>query len=125
MPRRLISKSNKKRRNWASRRNMATPRILVADDDPNLLELIRMRLESFGYEVATALSVPEARELMKDSLCDLYIVDLQLGGSDGIAFMEEIHLPDPEVPVIILTAHGSIGSAVEAMQKGAYTYITK
>ena len=104
---------------------MADTRILVVDDDRNLLELMKMRLESLRYEVATALNEPAARELMKESPFDLSIVDLQLGDSDGISFMEELHLIRPDMPVIILTAHGSIESAVEAMKKGAYTYITK
>jgi two-component system response regulator GlrR len=104
---------------------MADARILVVDDDRNLLELMKMRLESLGYEVTTSLTDTEARDAMKESSFELSIVDLQLGGYDGITLMEEFHAINPEMPVIILTAHGSIESAVEAMRKGAYTYITK
>ena len=56
---------------------------------------------------------------------DLAVIDLQLANQDGISLMEEIHLMSPDLPVIILTAHGSIESAVEAMKRGAYTYLTK
>jgi two-component system response regulator GlrR len=104
---------------------MPDARILVVDDDRNLLELMKMRLESLGYEVTTSMTEAEAREEMKESSFDLSIVDLQLRGHDGITLMEEFHVINPGMPVIILTAHGSIESAVEAMRKGAYTYITK
>jgi two-component system, NtrC family, response regulator GlrR len=100
-------------------------RILVVDDDRNLLELIKMRLESLNYEVTTSLTETEARTAIKNTAFDLSIVDLQLGDYDGITLMEEFHAVNPGLPVIILTAHGSIESAVEAMKKGAYTYITK
>lgn len=104
---------------------MADAMILVVDDDRNLLELLKMRLESLEYEVTTSLTETEARDAMKETSFDLSIVDLQLGGYDGITLMEEFRAINPDMPVIILTAHGSIESAVEAMRKGAYTYITK
>jgi len=104
---------------------MATVKILVVDDDRNLIELIRMRLETANYEVTTALNERDALEAVKRQVFDLSIVDLRLIQQDGLALMEEIHLINPEIPVIILTAHGSIENAVEAMKKGAYSYITK
>jgi two-component system, NtrC family, response regulator GlrR len=104
---------------------MSDARILVVDDDRNLLELMKMRLESLRYEVSTSLTEAEAKDAMKETSFDVAIVDLQLGGYDGITLMEEVHFINPDMPVIILTAHGSIESAVEAMKKGAYTYITK
>ena len=104
---------------------MATVRILVVDDDRNLIELIRMRLETANYEVTTALNERDALQAVKNQVFDLAIVDLRLINQDGLALMEEIHLINPEIPVIILTAHGSIENAVEAMKKGAYSYITK
>jgi two-component system response regulator GlrR len=104
---------------------MATVRILVVDDDRNLIELIRIRLETANYEVTTALNERDALQAVKNQVFDLAIVDLRLINQDGLALMEEIHLINPEIPVIILTAHGSIENAVEAMKKGAYSYITK
>jgi two-component system response regulator GlrR len=109
---------------------MPLGKILVVDDDPHLQELIRMRLESGDYEVTTAFNQQEALDAVKGQSIDLSIVDLQLVHQsgiqwDGIALMEELHLFSPEMPVIILTAHGSIESAVEAMKKGAYSYLTK
>jgi two-component system response regulator GlrR len=99
--------------------------ILVVDDDKNLLELIKMRLESSGYGVATALSEDHAREAILAESFDMAIVDLQLVHKDGISLMEELHQINPELPVMILTAHGTIESAVDAMKRGAFTYLTK
>jgi len=100
-------------------------RILVVDDDRNLLELVKMRLESADYDVTTALREEEAIEAVKNQVFDLSVVDLQLIRQDGISLMEDLHLVLPEMPVIILTAYGSIESAVEAMRRGAYSYLTK
>jgi two-component system response regulator GlrR len=99
--------------------------ILVVDDDRNLLELIRMRLESANYTVVTASSETEATEAAKGKDFDLSIIDLKLGRTDGISLMEDLHLIIPKMPVLILTAHGSIGSAVEAVKRGAYSYLSK
>jgi two-component system response regulator GlrR len=100
-------------------------KVLVVDDDRNLLDLLKMRLESANYEVVTALNEEDAIKAVKNQVVDLSIVDLQLAHQDGISLMEEFHLILPDIPVIILTAYGSIESAVEAMKKGAYSYLTK
>ena len=104
---------------------MSLGEILIVDDDRNLLEIIKMRLESSGYMVTTTLAEEEARKFILEQSFDLAIVDLQLAKEDGISLMEELHLVTPDMPIIILTAHGSIESAVEAMKRGAYTYLTK
>ena len=80
---------------------------------------------SAGYGVTSALNEGDALEALKGETFDLSIVDLQLAHQDGISLMEEFHLILPEMPVIILTAYGSIESAVEAMKRGAYSYVTK
>ena len=104
---------------------MPTGKMLVVDDDQNLLELLKMRLESADYEVTTASREEDALQAIKGQVFDLAIVDLQLAERDGISIMEELHLILPEMPVIILTAYGTIESAVEAMKRGAYSYLTK
>jgi two-component system response regulator GlrR len=104
---------------------VSSAKILLVDDDRNLIELIKMRLESASYKVSPALKEEEAIEAAKGRVFDLAIVDLQLVHQDGISLMEQLHLIIPEMPVIILTAHGSIESAVRAMKKGAYNYLTK
>ena len=103
----------------------ALKKILVVDDDENFLKLIRIRLELSGYEVVTALNEDEAVIRIKEETFDLAVLDLRLVHQDGISLMEEIHSINPYVPIIILTAHGSIESAVEAMRKGAYTFLNK
>jgi two-component system response regulator GlrR len=102
-----------------------TGTLLIVDDDRNLLELMKMRLESSGYTVTTAPDEGEAKKAVAGTVYDLAIIDLQLVHTDGITLMEELHRANPGMPAIILTAHGSIESAVEAMKRGAYTYLTK
>jgi two-component system response regulator GlrR len=104
---------------------MTPAKILVVDDDKNLIELIKMRLEAASYEVTTAGREEEAVDAVRDQGFDLSIVDLRLIRQDGLALMEELHSVNPIMPVIILTAHGTIENAVEAMKRGAYSYLTK
>ena len=104
---------------------MEPAKLLIVDDDRNLLELMRMRLESAHYAVTPAADEDEAKEAVKHTAFDLAVIDLQLVNQDGISLMEELRQVNPEMPAIILTAHGSIETAVEAMRRGAYTYLTK
>ena len=100
-------------------------KILVLDDEKNLLKIIKMRLEANGYRVATALRAETAVEIAKKEEIVLALVDLKLVGKNGIEVMEELHQINPDIPIIILTAYGTIKSAVEAMKRGAYSYLTK
>lgn len=100
-------------------------KLLIVDDDQNLLDLLQMRLESEGHEVIATAREEEAIQAAKNQIFDLSIVDLQLAHLNGISLMNDLHLIQPEMPVIILTGYGSIESAVEAMKKGAFNYLTK
>lgn len=100
-------------------------RIIVVDDDKNILELMQIRLESADYYVDTAADEEAALEKVRNEVFDIAIVDLQLVNTDGITLMQNIHMIHPDMPVIILTAYGTIESAVEAMKNGAYSYLTK
>jgi two-component system response regulator GlrR len=104
---------------------MSLGKLLVVDDDRNLLKIITMRLESLDYAVTAAQNEEEAKHAVAAEAFDLAVIDLQLVDQDGISLMQELHLTSPGMPAIILTAHGSIESAVEAMKRGAYTYLTK
>jgi len=104
---------------------MSLGKILIVDDDANLLELIKMRLESAQYEVTAVREEEKAVAAFKADAFDLCVIDLMLANRDGISLMEEFHAMNPEVPAIILTAHGTIENAVEAMRRGAYSYLTK
>jgi two-component system response regulator GlrR len=104
---------------------LSSKKILVVDDDSNFLKLIRMRLELANYEVVTALNEDEAITKAREETFGLSIVDLKLVHRDGISLMEEMHSINPYMPIIILTAHGSIESAVEATKKGAFNFLNK
>jgi two-component system response regulator GlrR len=104
---------------------MDRERILVVDDDPNMLEVIKARVEAEGYAVTAVPSAEEALAAAKEDSFNLVITDLKLASSDGLRLMESLLVLDPDLPVIILTAYGSIESAVAAIQKGAYSYLTK
>ncbi len=104
---------------------MAAAKILVVDDDKNLLELAKTRLAAAGYSVAVALDRDDALEAANGDSFDLAIVDLRLTDEDGISLMEKLHGLYPAMPVIILTGHASVEGAVDAMKRGAYTYLTK
>jgi two-component system NtrC family response regulator len=99
--------------------------ILVVDDEKNYLLVLSAILEEEGYEVLTAQSGPEALEIQKSSDLDLILTDMKMPAMDGIELLENIKALDPDLPVIMMTAHGTVDKAVEAMQKGAYSYILK
>ncbi|HEX7381488.1 MAG TPA: sigma 54-interacting transcriptional regulator [Nevskiaceae bacterium] len=101
------------------------PRVLVVDDDPALLRLLGARLGAAGYAVATASTGEEALTTAASFQPLLVITDLLMGGMDGMALFERLHATNPSLPVILLTAHGTIPNAVEATQKGAFAYLTK
>ncbi len=100
-------------------------KILVVDDDQNILKVIKLRLEANNYRVATTLQTKAAVKIAKNKIIDLALVDFKLANKNGIELMEELHQIDPEMPIIILTAYGTIKNAVQAIKKGAYNYLTK
>jgi len=106
---------------------MEKERILVVDDDQSILEILRIRLESEGYAVFPVSNSEEALNLAGEDIFDLALVDLKLAEADkdGIYLMQELHRINAEMPIIILTAYGTINSAVDAMKRGAYSYLTK
>ncbi|MCY0703795.1 two-component system response regulator GlrR [Klebsiella pneumoniae] len=100
-------------------------RLLPVDDDPGLLKLLGMRLVSEGYSVVTAESGPEALRVLGREKVDLVISDLRMDEMDGLQLFSEIQKGHPGMPVIILTAHGSIPDAVAATQQGVFSFLTK
>ncbi|MCC6877647.1 MAG: sigma-54-dependent Fis family transcriptional regulator [Sandaracinaceae bacterium] len=100
-------------------------RILVVDDEDDLCLLIAMRLEHHGYAVSTETSCRGAIELLSRELFDAVVLDLRLEDGDGLDLLGHIQEMDPELPVVMLTAHGSIEAAVAAMERGAYGFLTK
>lgn len=100
-------------------------RLLVVDDDPDMLRLLSMRLNAAGYRVATAASAETALAQLEIERPQLVLSDVRLPGRDGLALFDEVHRRHPSLPVILLTAHGTIPDAVEATRRGVFTYLTK
>ena len=100
-------------------------RILLVDDDRDLLKLISLRLTAAGYEVQTAESGEQALAQLAVARPRLVITDLRMEGMDGMALFDRIHGAMPTMPVIILTAHGTIPDAVTATQRGVFSFLTK
>lgn len=99
--------------------------LLLVDDDPSLLKLLGMRLSSEGFRVTTAESGHDALRVLGREQIDLVISDLRMDEMDGMALFAEIQKRQPGMPVIILTAHGSIPDAVAATQQGVFGFLTK
>jgi two-component system, NtrC family, response regulator GlrR len=99
--------------------------VLLVDDDADLLRLLSMRLSAAGYRVSSAESAEAALAQLAIARPQLVISDVQLPGADGLALFERIREKHPALPVILLTAHGTIPDAVEATSRGVYTYLTK
>ncbi len=104
---------------------MEQERILVVDDDEGLLHLLRMRLSALGFSVTPCTTGSDALVAARQETFDIAITDLRLRAEDGLVLTEELLQIQPGLPVIILTAHGSIPNAVDAMQRGAFGYLTK
>ena len=101
------------------------PSILVVDDDPDLLRLMQIRLAAAGYAVTTAESAERALAQLAAARPRLVVTDLRMSGMDGMGLFDAIHAAHPALPVIILTAHGTIPDAVSAVKGGVFGYLTK
>jgi len=99
--------------------------ILVVDDEKNYLVVLETLLRSEGYEVITADNAKDALEIVLESDVDLVLTDMKMPGISGMELLETIKRRKPDIPVIMMTAYGTIEMAVEAMKKNAYDYITK
>jgi len=99
--------------------------ILIVDDEKNILKVVSLTLRDSGYDVDTAQSAEEAIEKFNQRSYDLVITDLKLSGMTGLQLLEHIRYQDPDFPLIMITAFGSIENAVAAMKKGAFNYLTK
>ncbi|MCW5600647.1 sigma 54-interacting transcriptional regulator [Nitrosomonas sp.] len=100
-------------------------KILLVDDDTDLLELLSIRLTAAGFEIIIATSAEAALNCLDIARPHLVISDMQMSGMDGMALFEHIHRVIPTLPVIILTAYGTIPDAVSAVQRGIFGYLTK
>lgn len=101
------------------------PGILVVDDEPLQRDILKTILEDCGYEIRTASSGEDAVKISREFNPDLILTDLKLGGMDGVELLGEVRKDEIAPAVIIMTAYGTVSSAVEAMKKGAFDYLTK
>src|SRR6187549_4188815 len=99
--------------------------VLLVDDDKDLLQLIAMRLSAAGYSVTAVESGAAALTALAVSRPQVVVTDLRMEGMDGMALFDAIHRDSPSLPVVILTAHGTIPEAVAATRRGVFGFLTK
>jgi DNA-binding NtrC family response regulator len=99
--------------------------ILIVDDEPNVRRVLGTLLEQAGYEATRAESAEQALDLVRSQDPDLVITDLKMPGMDGMELLACLHETFPEIPVVMLTAHGTVDNAVDAMKRGALDFIAK
>ncbi len=104
---------------------MTKNRILIVDDDPSLRRVLEVQLEQEGYAAVSAGSAQQALSMLQVQGYDLVVADLKMPECSGIALLRQIRSQHPETVIIILTAFGTVETAVEAMKAGAYDYLTK
>ncbi|OGP71570.1 MAG: histidine kinase [Deltaproteobacteria bacterium RBG_13_60_28] len=100
--------------------------ILVVDDEPNMLRLLKtILMDKTGYEVTTTNNPLEVSKLLQEKPYDLVVSDLKMPLVDGMDLIDIIKKIDVQLPIVIITAYGTLETAEEAVQKGAYDFITK
>ena len=104
---------------------MTKDRVLIVEDDEGLLQVTQVQLEREGYETSAALSAELAIPILEKSQQQLVITDLHLPGMSGLDLLKRLRMEHPETAVILMTAFGTVQTAVEAMRAGAYDYIVK
>jgi two-component system response regulator AtoC len=100
-------------------------RLLVVDDDPRMRRVLQILARKIGLDCDAAAGADDALASFRAERCDLVVTDLKMPGKDGIAFLRELRAIDADVPVVVLTAHGTVSTAVEAMKLGAVDYLQK
>ncbi|MBM4134018.1 MAG: sigma-54-dependent Fis family transcriptional regulator [Nitrospira sp.] len=104
---------------------MKAPSVLIIDDEPLMRLSMLDALKAVGYDVHAAATGQEAQAILSSNTFDIVITDLRLPGSDGLSLLQVCKQRSPRSEVILITAHGSVETAVEAMKLGAYDYVTK
>lgn len=101
------------------------PDLLLVDDDKSLLRLLTIRLEGEGYNVTAVEDGQSALKKLQNSSFDVVLSDLRMPGLDGLSLFEEIMAIRQDIPVILMTAHGTIADAIEATQRGVFGFLPK
>ena len=105
--------------------NPLKKKILIVDDDPSLLRLLSIRLSAANYHVESAANAKVALGILKSFHPQMVISDLRMEGMDGMALFAQIRQQYPNMPVVIMTAHGTIPDAINATKQGVFSFLTK
>jgi DNA-binding NtrC family response regulator len=100
-------------------------RVLVVDDDPAMLDVLRMRLQVWGYEVFLAEDALTGARLAAKEAPHVILTDVWLPDASGVDLLRALTKADPRIPIILMSAHGSVDLAVESIKQGAVDYLTK
>ena len=101
------------------------PTILIVEDEPKMLRLLQLNLSEEGYSIHTAADAETGLRTLRQEKIDLVVTDLRLPGMDGLEFLQAVKRVDARIPVIVMTAYGTVETAVEAMKAGASDYVLK
>ena len=104
---------------------MSAARILVVEDDLALQRVLQVQIANMGSQVSVASDVPHALQILRSDSHDLVITDLNLPGPSGLELLKTVRAEYPETAVLLMTAYGTVETAVQAMKYGAYDYLTK
>ena len=103
----------------------AAKKVLVVDDEPDIRELLALTLERMSLQSVTAPDISTAKDLLASQNFDLCLTDMQLPDGNGIDLVARIQRDSPQMPVAVITAHGSMDSAVRALKAGAFDFVAK
>ena len=103
----------------------AAARVLIVDDEPSIRKVLSAHLRRFGYDLATASDGAEGIGLLQEQLFHAVVTDLKMPVVDGMGLLRWVQENQPGLPVILITAHGTVDTAVAALKNGAFDYVTK
>jgi len=101
------------------------PRLLILDDEQRMVDILMMVFRREGYEVQGFTRAETALEALRTEPFDLLLTDLKMPGADGLTVLRHARTIDPELPVILITAHATVATAITAMREGAFDYVEK
>jgi two-component system nitrogen regulation response regulator NtrX len=107
------------------KRGRKTAEVLVVDDEPGIRQALRQMLEYEGYSVRTASDGPSALESYREHRPDLVLLDIKMAPMDGLEVLEKLRVEDPDATVVIVSGHGTVETAVEALKRGAFDFLEK
>jgi two-component system response regulator PilR (NtrC family) len=104
---------------------MSTPLALIVDDEPDIRELLELTLGRMNIDTRSAANLADARRLLQEAHFDLCLTDMRLPDGDGLSLVESIQLEFPDLPVAVITAHGNMETAIQALKLGAFDFVSK